>query len=99
VDPVGNERESRESRVLARQSPSLPGGAAKQQTLTGDPTEIDNDGELEDRIERNQAKAENDRGDESEVAAGQLKLEFFDAGQTRLDAWTDVLGARDRGAA
>ena len=95
VDPVGNERESR---VLTRQSPSLPGGEAEQQTLTGDDAEVSNDDE-EDRIETNLAKAENELEDESGVAPGQLRLAFFGIGQTTIGAWADILGARDGGTA
>lgn len=94
ADPVGEERESR---VLG-QSPSLPLGESMQQTFTGDTVEIDND-DAEDRFETNLEKAENGPEYETEVAPGQVRLAFFDAGQTTLSAWTDILGARDRGAA
>lgn len=95
TESVGEERESR---VLDRQSPSLPGGKAVQQTLTGDDAEVSNDDE-EDRIETNLAKAENELEDESGVAPGQLRLAFFGIGQTTIGAWADILGVRDGGTA
>lgn len=94
VEPVADDRATR---TLTDPDPRPT--IVEQQTLTGDTTELDNDGEVGDRIARNRSKAEHNAEDESEVAPGQLRLDVFEPGQTTIGAWTDILGARDRGAA
>jgi len=85
-EPVGDDRMPR-----TLTTPDSRPTIVEQTTLDGDTAGLDNDNDEGDRWETNQAKATDGEEEESRDA-GQLRLAFFAAGQTRISEWGKAVG-------